>query len=201
MEALAREFPNPRPALVFKNPFELLCAVVLSAQATDASVNLATPALFKAAPGPEAMARLGADGIAPYIRSIGLWRAKSRNLAALSAILCQKHGGQVPDDYAALVALPGVGSKTANVVLNVAFGHPTIAVDTHILRVCQRTGLCPLKDAASVEKALPSIIPDEHKQEAHHRLLFHGRFVCTARSPKCAACCIRGICAYKDKTA
>ncbi len=200
MDALAREFPNPRPALVFKNPFELLCAVALSAQATDASVNLATPALFKAAPDPEAMAALGEDGIAPYIKSIGLWRAKSRNLAALSKILCERHGGQVPDDYDALVALPGVGSKTANVVLNVAFGHPTIAVDTHIFRVCARTGLCPLKNAQAVEKALPSIVPDEHKQEAHHRLLFHGRYVCTARSPKCATCCIREICRYKHKT-
>ncbi len=201
MGALAAEFPNPRPALHFRNPFELLCAVVLSAQATDASVNLATPALFGKAPDPWSMAALGEEGIAPFIKAIGLWRAKSRNLAALSKILCDKHGGQVPDDFDALVSLPGVGSKTANVVLNVAFGHPTIAVDTHIFRVCVRTGLCPLKDAKAVEQALPSIIPDGHKQEAHHRLLFHGRYVCTARNPKCAQCCIRQICRYKDKTA
>lgn len=200
MAALEEEFPNPKPALKFKNPFELLCAVVLSAQATDASVNVATPALFKAAPDPRSMADLGADGIAPFIKSIGLWRAKSKNLAALSEIICEKHGGDVPDDYEALVALPGVGSKTANVVLNVAFGHPTIAVDTHIFRVCARTGLCPLKNASAVEKALPSIIPDRFKQEAHHRLLFHGRYVCTARSPRCGKCCISGICRYPSKT-
>ena len=200
MQILAEEFPNPKSALEFKNPFELLCAVVLSAQATDASVNLATPALFKAAPDAKSMAELGEEGIAPYIKKIGLWRAKSKNLAALSKILCEKYGGDIPDSFDELIALPGVGSKTANVVLNVAFGHPTIAVDTHIFRVCVRTGLCPLKNAREVEQALPAIIPEQHKPQAHHRLLFHGRYVCTARNPKCQSCVINAICRYKNKT-
>lgn len=194
MEALAAEFPSPRPALHFKNHFELLCAVILSAQATDESVNAASPALFAAAPTPAAMAALGPDGIAPYIRKIGLWKAKSGYLERMSRKLVEEHGGEVPGDFAALTALPGVGAKTANVVLNVAFHQPTIAVDTHIFRVCCRTGLCVGRDAGAVQQALPSIIPDEYKQEAHHRLLYHGRYVCTARSPKCGDCCLRALC-------
>lgn len=194
MNALAAEFPDPRPALNFKNPFELLCAVLLSAQATDVSVNGVTPALFAAAPDPASMAALGADGIAPFIKRIGLWRAKSKNLELTSRKLLDEFQGQVPDDFAALTSLPGVGSKTANVVLNVAFHHPTIAVDTHIFRVCARTGLCVAKDARVTEEALPEIIPAAHKQEAHHRLLYHGRYVCTARKPKCEGCCISAWC-------
>ncbi|MDY6322786.1 MAG: endonuclease III [Succinivibrio sp.] len=196
MLALSAEFPNPRPALVFKNVFELLCAVVLSAQTTDAAVNTVTPALFKAAPDPQAMAALGQEGIAPFIKKLGLWRAKSKSLCALSKILCDKHSGRVPDDFKALTALPGVGTKTANVVLNVGFGHPTVAVDTHVFRVCCRTGLCPLKNAREVEQALPDLIPAEFLQEAHHRLLFHGRFVCTARAPKCPQCPLKELCRH-----
>lgn len=194
MKILEQEFPSPKPALNFKNPFELLCAVMLSAQATDESVNKATPALFRAAPDAAAMAKLGEGGIVPYIRAIGLWRAKSRNLAMMSQMLLDDYDSQVPDDFKSLIGLPGVGEKTANVVLNVAFHHPTIAVDTHIFRVCQRTGLCIGKDALAVQRELPSIIPDEFKMEAHHRLLFHGRFVCTARRPQCESCSLAGLC-------
>ncbi len=194
MQILEQEFPSPKPALNFKDPFELLCAVMLSAQATDESVNRATPALFKAAPDARAMAKLGESGIVPYIKAIGLWRAKSKNLAQMSQILVDDYDSQVPDDFKALIGLPGVGEKTANVVLNVAFHHPTIAVDTHIFRVCNRTGLCIGKDALAVQRQLPSIIPDEFKMEAHHRLLFHGRFVCTARNPKCETCLLAKIC-------
>ncbi len=194
MKILEQEFPSPKPALNFKNPFELLCAVMLSAQATDESVNKATPALFRAAPDAAAMAKLGESGIVPYIRAIGLWRAKSRNLARMSQMLLDDYDSQVPDDFKSLICLPGVGEKTANVVLNVAFHHPTIAVDTHIFRVCQRTGLCIGKDALAVQRELPSIIPDEFKMEAHHRLLFHGRFVCTARRPQCGSCPLAGLC-------
>ncbi len=194
MKILEQEFPSPKPALNFKNPFELLCAVMLSAQATDESVNKATPALFRAAPDAAAMAKLGESGIVPYIRAIGLWRAKSRNLARMSQMLLDDYDSQVPDDFKSLIGLPGVGEKTANVVLNVAFHHPTIAVDTHIFRVCQRTGLCIGKDALAVQRELPSIIPDEFKMEAHHRLLFHGRFVCTARRPQCGSCPLAGLC-------
>lgn len=194
MQILEQEFPSPKPALNFKDPFELLCAVMLSAQATDESVNRATPALFKAAPDARAMAKLGESGIVPYIKAIGLWRAKSKNLALMSQILVDDYDSQVPDDFKALIGLPGVGEKTANVVLNVAFHHPTIAVDTHIFRVCNRTGLCIGKDALAVQRQLPSIIPDEFKMEAHHRLLFHGRFVCTARNPKCETCLLAKIC-------
>ena len=194
MQILERDFPSPKPALNFKNPFELLCAVMLSAQATDESVNKATPALFKVAPDPKSMAKLGEDGIAPYIKAIGLWRGKSKNLALMSQILVDDYDSQVPDDFKALIALPGVGEKTANVVLNVAFHHPTIAVDTHIFRVCRRTGLCIGKDALAVQQELPSIIPDEFKQEAHHRLLYHGRLVCTARNPHCDNCSVAVLC-------
>lgn len=194
MQILEQEFPSPKPALNFKDPFELLCAVMLSAQATDESVNRATPALFKAAPDAKAMAKLGESGIVPYIKAIGLWRAKSKNLALMSQILVDDYDSQVPDDFKALISLPGVGEKTANVVLNVAFHHPTIAVDTHIFRVCNRTGLCIGKDALAVQRQLPSIIPDEFKMEVHHRLLFHGRFVCTARNPKCEICPLAKIC-------
>ncbi len=197
MKILAQEFPSPKPALNFKNPFELLCAVMLSAQATDESVNKATPALFKVAPDAKAMAELGEYGIVPYIKAIGLWRGKSHNLALMSKILVDDYDSQVPDDFKSLISLPGVGEKTANVVLNVAFHHPTIAVDTHIFRVCKRTGLCLGKDALAVQRELPSIIPDEFKMQAHHRLLYHGRFVCTARNMQCERCCLAKLCAKR----
>lgn len=194
MLRLKKSIPDPRSALNFHNPFELLCAVVLSAQATDVSVNKITPGLFAAAPDARAMAALGEEKIARIIKSIGLWRAKSRNLAGLSSQLCEKYGGKVPQTYAELAALPGVGSKTAKVVLNVAFGQPCIAVDTHIFRVCCRTGLCPGKNAAAVEKKLPELIEDEFKLQAHHLLLLHGRHVCKARSPCCDGCVIASLC-------
>ena len=194
MLALSAEFPNPRPALVFKNVFELLCAVVLSAQTTDAAVNTVTPALFKAAPDPQAMAALGQEGIAPFIKKLGLWRAKSKSLCALSKILCDKHSGRVPDDFKALTALPGVGTKTANVVLNVGFGHPTVAVDTHVFRVSNRIGLVREKNVLDTEKALMRTIPENRWTDTHHCLIFHGRNCCTARKPHCEECCIAALC-------
>lgn len=194
MEELTREFPDPKPALHYKNAFELLCAVMLSAQATDASVNQATPQLFAAAPDPKAMADLGAEGIAPFIRSIGLWRVKSKNLELMSSQLLQRHQGVVPDDYVALKALAGVGEKTAAVIMNVIYHKPYIAVDTHIFRVCCRTGLCVGKTALDVQHALAGIIPLAYQDEAHHRLLYHGRLVCTARKPDCGHCVLSGLC-------
>lgn len=191
---LAQAHPNPKSELNFRNPFELLCAVVLSAQATDVSVNLATPALFKAAPTAKEMAALGADGIAPFIKTIGLWRAKAQYLAQLSAILEEQYGGEVPQDYAALIKLPGVGSKTAKVVLNAAFGEPTVAVDTHIFRVANRTGLCCGRTASAVEAAIVPFIPPQYLKDAHHYLLLHGRYVCKAARPDCAHCILNDLC-------
>ncbi len=192
--------PDPRTELQYSTPFELLVAVVLSAQATDKGVNKATAKLFAKARTPQAIAKLGAEGLIPYISSIGLFRNKAKNVAALAEILVRDHGGEVPDDRDALEALPGVGRKTANVVLNTAFGHPTIAVDTHIFRVANRTHLAPGKDVAEVERRLTKFTPDEFKLGAHHWLILHGRYVCVARTPKCPQCIIRDLCEYRHKT-
>ncbi len=200
LEARAAERPEPRSELVYADPFTLLVAVVLSAQTTDAAVNRATPALFAAAPDAASMAALGAEGIGPYIRSIGLWQAKARHLAGLAAALRDRHGGRVPHDRAALEALPGVGRKTANVVLNVAFGEPTMAVDTHIFRLGNRTGLAPGKTPLAVEQALLKRVPAEMLRDAHHWLILHGRYVCKARKPECWRCVARELCRFRDKT-
>ena len=192
--------PHPTTELVYSNPFELLVAVMLSAQATDAGVNKATKHLFKAAGTPKAMAALGEAGVRKYIASIGLFNTKAKNVVATSQILLERHGGEVPRDRDALEALPGVGRKTANVVLNTAFGEPTIAVDTHIFRVSNRTGLAPGKNPLEVELALEKRVPSEFKQDAHHWLILHGRYVCKARKPECPKCVIRDLCGFKDKT-
>jgi endonuclease-3 len=192
--------PEPRSELDYRTPFELLVAVVLSAQATDKSVNLATPRLFAAAPTPQAMLALGEARVTELIRTIGLFRTKARNVIALSKMLVEQHGGEVPRARAALEALPGVGRKTANVVLNVAFGEPTIAVDTHIFRVANRTGLAPGKDPLAVEQALLQAVPQAYRRHAHHWLILHGRYVCLARKPDCPQCAIRDLCAFKPKT-
>jgi len=199
-ERLRVAIPAPRSELVYITPYQLLVAVILSAQATDKSVNLATKPLFAAAATPEAVAALGERGIAPFIRTIGLWRMKAKNVAAASRLLLERHGGEVPRDRAALEALPGVGRKTANVVLNVAFGEPTIAVDTHIFRVSNRTGLAPGKDVRAVEDGLVAATPPEFALDAHHWLILHGRYTCTARKPRCPDCPIRDICLWPDKT-
>jgi endonuclease-3 len=193
--------PAPTTELHYTTPFQLLVAVMLSAQATDKSVNLATATLFPAAPTPEAMLSLGEDGLKAYIKRIGLYQTKARNVIATCQILLDKHGGQVPPDRTALEALPGVGRKTANVVLNTAFGEPTIAVDTHIFRVANRTGLAPGKTVLEVEKKLLKQVPAEFRQDAHHWLILHGRYVCKARKPDCGACVIRDLCDFKEKTA
>jgi len=199
-ERLAAANPHPKSELAHRTPFELLVAVVLSAQATDKGVNKATAVLFPVANTPAAIARLGVDGLIPYVQSIGLFRNKAKNIVALSQILLAEHGGEVPADREALERLPGVGRKTANVVLNVAFGQPTIAVDTHIFRVANRTGLAPGKNVDEVEQKLLKFVPEEFRLHAHHWLILHGRYVCTARSPKCAECAIRDLCDYRDKT-
>lgn len=187
-------FVNPKSELDFNNPYELLCAVVLSAQATDESVNKVTPLLFSKAPTPEKMIVLGEDKVANYIKTIGLWRAKSSNLVKLSKILVEKFSSNVPDNYDDLISLPGVGSKTAKVVLNVAFGQPTIAVDTHIFRVANRTGFCLGKDAKEVENNIVPLVDDKFILQAHHLFLLHGRYVCKARNPMCQNCKISSIC-------
>jgi endonuclease-3 len=192
--------PNPKTELAYTTPFELLVAVVLSAQATDKSVNKATARLFPKANTPAAIARLGVEGLTPYISAIGLYRNKAKNVVALSGILAREHDGQVPRDREALEALPGVGRKTANVVLNSAFGEPVIAVDTHIFRVANRTNLAPGADVAEVERRLEKFTPDEFKRDAHHWLILHGRYVCIARKPKCPECIIRDLCEYRFKT-
>jgi endonuclease-3 len=199
IRALAVANPAPATELVFHDPFTLLVAVVLSAQATDAAVNRATPALFAAAPTPAAMAALGAEGIGRFIRSIGLWQAKARNVAALARDLVDRHGGAVPGDRAALEALPGVGRKTANVVLNVAFGQDTMAVDTHIFRLGNRCGLAPGRTPREVEERLVRRCPPELLRDAHHWLILHGRYVCKARAPECWRCVAREFCNYRDK--
>jgi endonuclease-3 len=196
----ARANPDPRGELKATDPFTLLVAVVLSAQATDAGVNKATPALFARANTAEKMAAMSEAAVADLIRTIGLYRNKAKNLVALSKRLVADYGGKVPRSREALESLPGVGRKTANVVLNIAFGEPTIAVDTHIFRVANRTGLAPGKDPRAVEDGLERVVPDKYKLHAHHWLILHGRYVCTARKPRCPECLIRDICRYPDKT-
>jgi len=193
---------NPEPAteLHYRNPFELLVAVVLSAQATDKSVNLATPRLFQAAGSPAAMLALGQEGLEAYVKTIGLYRTKAKNLLAACRLLIERYGGEVPGNREALESLPGVGRKTANVILNSAFGEPTIAVDTHIFRVANRTGLAPGKNVVEVENKLLKLVPEPYRRHAHHWLILHGRYVCKARKPECPACPIRDLCEYHHKT-
>ncbi len=195
----ARE-PEPKGELDYVNPFTLLVAVVLSAQATDAGVNKATKALFAAADTPEKMLALGEERVTEHIRTIGLFRTKAKNVIALSRLLVERHGGAVPADREALEALPGVGRKTANVVLNIAFGEPTIAVDTHIFRVSNRTGLAPGKDVVAVEAGLEKIVPVRYRLHAHHGLILHGRYVGKARKPDCPVCIVNDLCRFPDKT-
>jgi len=190
--------PNPTTELGYRTPFELLVAVVLSAQATDKSVNLATSRLFPATP--EKIVQLGVAGVEPYIKSIGLYRTKARNVVGLSKLLLEKHQGEVPANREALERLPGVGRKTANVVLSTAFGQPTVAVDTHIFRVSNRTGLAPGKDPLQVEEKLLKFTPSEYLKNAHHWLILHGRYVCLARKPGCPECLIRDLCDFRPKT-
>jgi endonuclease-3 len=192
--------PAPTTELEYRTPFELLVAVVLSAQATDKSVNLATRRLFEAASTPAAILALGEDGLTEYIKSIGLFRTKAKNVIALSRLLVERHAGEVPRAREALEALPGVGRKTANVVLNTAFGEPTIAVDTHIFRVANRTNLAPGKTVEEVERRLLKLVPERFRKDAHHWLILHGRYVCKARRPDCPVCPIRDLCEYKAKT-
>ena len=192
--------PNPKTELVYRTPFELLIAVMLSAQATDRSVNQATVGLFARADTPEAILTLGEDGLKAHIRAIGLFNTKAHNILKTCALLIERHDGAVPRDRAALEALPGVGRKTANVILNTAFGEPTMAVDTHIFRVANRTGLAPGKTPPAVEQGLLQRIPDEFLHDAHHWLILHGRYVCTARKPRCPECLIADLCDYPDKT-
>ena len=192
--------PAPRSELVYNSPFELLVAVVLSAQATDKSVNLATAKLYPVANTPATIAKLGEEALAGYVRTIGLYRTKAKNVVALSKILLAEHEGKVPDSREALEALPGVGRKTANVVLNIAFGQPTIAVDTHIFRVSNRTGIAPGKDPLEVEEKLNKFTPEEFRLHAHHWLILHGRYVCMARKPNCPECAIRDLCEFRPKT-
>jgi endonuclease-3 len=198
--ALAAANPEPRTELDYINPFTLLVAVVLSAQATDAGVNKATPALFKAAPTPEKMVALGVEGIEGYIKTIGLYRGKAKNVFALSQLLVEEHNSRVPETREALEELPGVGRKTANVVLNVAYGQPTIAVDTHLFRVANRTGLAPGKNPLDVEEGLLKAVPEKYLLHAHHWLILHGRYVCKARVPECYRCIIAQWCRFEPKT-
>jgi len=192
--------PNPETELDFVNHYTLLVAVVLSAQATDASVNLATRELFRTVNTPEAMVALGEEGLKEHIRTIGLFNTKAKNVIALSQALIERHGGEVPADLEALQALPGVGRKTANVVMNCAFGAETFAVDTHVFRVANRTGLAPGKDVLEVERSLDSATPPPYRRDAHHLLILHGRYVCKARKPECWRCVIADICRYQPKT-
>ena len=188
--------PHPTTELEYRTPFELLVAVILSAQATDKSVNAVTRKLFPVARTPRAIADLGVDGLTKYIRTIGLWKAKAKNVVATASAIADEHGGEVPRAREALEALPGVGRKTANVVLNTIFGEPTIAVDTHIFRVANRTKIAPGKTPRDVEDALTKLIPGEFAHDAHHWLLLHGRYVCKALKPACAACLINELCEY-----
>jgi len=192
--------PHPTTELNFSSPFELLIAVILSAQATDKGVNKATDKLFPVANTPQAILALGVDGLKEYIKTIGLFNSKAENIIKTCRDLIEKHNGEVPEDREALEALAGVGRKTANVVLNTAFGHPTIAVDTHIFRVCNRTGFAPGKDVVKVEEKLIKVVPAEFKVDVHHWLILHGRYTCVARKPRCGACMIEDLCEYKNKT-
>ncbi len=193
--------PAPTTELDYATPFQLLIAVILSAQATDVGVNKATARLFPAAPTPAAMLALGEAGVAEYIKTIGLYKTKARNVVATCRILINQHGGEVPAEREALEALPGVGRKTANVVLNTAFGQPTIAVDTHIFRLGNRTGLAPGKTVLEVENKLLRVTPREFLKDAHHWLILHGRYVCKARKPDCAHCCVFDVCGFRGKSA
>ena len=196
----ARANPDPTTELKYRTPYELLVAVILSAQATDKSVNAATAELFKVADTPSAMLTLGLDGLIPYIRTIGLFNTKAKNLIATSRLLVERYGGEVPATREALEQLPGVGRKTANVILNTAFGQDTIAVDTHIFRVANRTGLAPGKTPLEVENRLLKLVPEPYRKNAHHWLILHGRYVCRALKPDCPACLIRDLCEYTRKT-
>ncbi|HEX7026522.1 MAG TPA: endonuclease III [Gammaproteobacteria bacterium] len=192
--------PAPTTELKYSTPFELLIAVILSAQATDVGVNKATAKLFPVANTPKAILKLGEAGLKRYIQTIGLYNGKAANILKTCKILIDQHGGRVPEDRAALEALPGVGRKTANVILNTAFGHPVIAVDTHIFRVSNRTRLAPGKNVLEVERKLTEAVPDEFKKDAHHWLILHGRYTCVARKPRCGACVIEDLCEYSHKT-
>lgn len=192
--------PNPTTELAYTTPFELLIAVILSAQATDVGVNKATARLYPVANTPEKILSLGLDGLKSHIKTIGLYNSKAENIIKTCQILINQHGSKVPDNRSALEALPGVGRKTANVVLNTAFGHPTIAVDTHIFRVSNRTKLAPGKDVVEVERKLEKFVPPEFKQDAHHWLILHGRYTCVARKPRCGSCIIEDLCEFRDKT-
>jgi endonuclease-3 len=192
--------PTPRTELTYRSPFELLVAVILSAQATDKSVNKATAVLFRKARTARSLLSLGVDGLSPYIKSIGLYNSKAKNIIAACRLLLERHAGQVPASREELEALPGVGRKTANVILNTAFGHPTMAVDTHIFRVANRTGLASGKSVRAVEDQLIKLVPAEYLQDAHHWLILHGRYTCTARKPACPRCIIRDLCEYRHKT-
>jgi len=196
---LAEAIPEPKSELEFATPFELLVAVVLSAQATDRSVNAATAKLFPVANTPAQIAALGVEGLEKHIRTIGLYRGKARNVVALSRLLIDKHGGEVPRTREALEALPGVGRKTANVVLNAAFGEPTLAVDTHVFRVANRTGLAPGKNPLEVEAKLMKVVPPRYLPHAHHYLILHGRYTCLARKPLCGRCPVYEACGFRDK--
>jgi endonuclease-3 len=197
---LAARTPEPETELVWGNPYQLLVAVVLSAQATDVGVNKATKALFAKVKNPAEMVALGLEAVREHVKTIGLFNTKAKNIIALSEILVREHGGEIPRDREALEALPGVGRKTANVVLNVAFGEPTIAVDTHIFRVGNRTGLAKGKNPREVEDGLEKHTPDEFRRHAHHWLILHGRYVCKARTPECWRCVVAHVCAFKPKT-
>ncbi len=199
MSLLRQENPHPQSALHFSNPFELLCAVMLSAQTTDEQVNRVTPALFARAPDAQILKALPLSEIEALIRTLGLWKNKALHLKQLAEIVADKYHNQVPAGYDQLIALPGVGSKTALVVLNLAFHQPTIAVDTHIFRLCNRSGFCLGKTAEQVQRALPELVDAEFAQDAHHYLLLHGRHVCQARKPRCAQCVVRALCQYPDK--
>ena len=197
---LQEQNPHPTTELEYNSPFELLIAVILSAQATDKGVNKATAKLFPVANTPQAILDLGLEGLKEYIKTIGLYNSKAENIIKTCRDLVEKHNGEVPESREALEALAGVGRKTANVVLNTAFGHPTIAVDTHIFRVCNRTNFAPGKDVVKVEEKLLKVVPKEFKVDVHHWLILHGRYTCIARKPRCGACIIEDLCEYKEKT-
>ncbi|AHG75316.1 endonuclease III [Mannheimia varigena] len=197
---LRNENPHPTTELNYSNPFELLIAVILSAQATDKGVNKATDKLFPVANTPQAILNLGVDGLKEYIKTIGLFNSKAENIIKTCRDLIEKHNGEVPEDRDALEALAGVGRKTANVVMNTAFGHPTIAVDTHIFRVSNRTNFAPGKNVVQVEEKLLKVVPDEFKVDVHHWLILHGRYTCVARKPRCGSCIIEDLCEFKEKT-
>ncbi|TRX73735.1 endonuclease III [Pseudomonas mangiferae] len=197
---LREDNPEPRTELAYSSPFELLIAVILSAQATDVGVNKATARLYPVANTPQAILDLGVEGLSDYIKTIGLYNSKAKNVIETCRQLIERHGGEVPDDREALEALPGVGRKTANVVLNTAFRHPVMAVDTHIFRVSNRTRLAPGKNVVEVERKLMKVVPKEFLLDAHHWLILHGRYVCQARKPRCGSCRIEDLCEYPDKT-